>query len=59
MKIREIGSYPVAIVPKDATLAEAAAMMREFHVGDVVVVESNNEKARPVGIQIIHAADKA
>jgi CBS domain-containing protein len=37
----------VAVANRDTTVKEAARMMRQFHVGDLVVVEGNTS---PVGI---------
>jgi len=40
----------VVITGPDTTITEAASLMRLHHVGDLVVVEKQNEKNLPVGI---------
>ncbi len=47
----------------DATLAEASKLMRENHIGDVIIVEDHDGKSMPVGIVTdrdlaLHAEDK-
>ncbi len=39
MTIGEICNRDVVIVHRDESLRTAAALMRQYHVGDVVVVE--------------------
>lgn len=50
MSIGTICNREVVIVGKNDTLLEAAKLMREYHVGDVVVVEERNGRRYPVGI---------
>jgi CBS domain-containing protein len=51
MKVRDFCSTKVVTVPPLASLREAALLMRNHHVGTLVVVEgSPDEAARPVGI---------
>lgn len=50
MKASEFCNREVVVIEKDASVAEAAQLMREFHVGSVVVVETNGEERRPVGV---------
>lgn len=50
MTVGEICIREVAIVHKASTVIEAARRMREFHVGNVVVVEDRGEERIPVGI---------
>lgn len=50
MAIGEVCNREVVIVERNASVAEAARLMRQFHVGDLVVVEHQGGKARPVGI---------
>lgn len=50
MNIGDICSRKVIIVEKNETVQEAAKLMREYHVGDVVVVEHRENKNFPVGI---------
>ena len=44
--VRELMAEPVVTVTADATLAEAARMMRDADIGDVIVVK----KTKPVGV---------
>ena len=50
MTIGAICNREVITVQRDATVLHAAMLMREYHVGDVVVVEARNEQCVPVGI---------
>jgi CBS domain-containing protein len=50
MTIRAICNKDVFTVGRDATIVEAAKLMRQFHVGDVIVVENKTDKTIPVGI---------
>lgn len=50
MSIGEICNREVVIAERSASVAELARLMREYHVGDVVVVESQAGRRRPVGI---------
>lgn len=49
MSVGEICNREVVIVEQGADAREAARLMREFHVGDLVVVE-NGEENVPLGI---------
>ncbi len=49
MTIGQICNRDTVIVRKDDSIAAAAQLMREFHVGSVVVVEEA-EGAKPIGI---------
>ncbi|NIW85074.1 MAG: CBS domain-containing protein [Gammaproteobacteria bacterium] len=40
----------VVIVDRDASIREAAVLMRQHHVGDLVVVETRENRNVPVGI---------
>lgn len=46
----EISKRGVISVVADASLAEAASLMREHHIGDLVVVEDRGGIKRPVGM---------
>lgn len=37
-------------LPPDASVLDAVKLMRDHHVGDVVVVEKRNDEAYPIGI---------
>ena len=50
MPVSEICNREVVIVKRDTTVNEAAILMRQHHVGDVVVVEERNGLRVPVGI---------
>jgi predicted transcriptional regulator len=50
MAIGGVCNREVVIVERSSSIAEAARLMRQFHVGDLVVVEKVVDKARPVGI---------
>ncbi len=49
MPIGEICKREVVFSHRNHTVREAALLMREYHVGDLVVVEENG-KRKPVGI---------
>ena len=49
MTIGAICNREVLTVQRDATVLHVAKLMREYHVGDVVVVEARNEQCEPVG----------
>ncbi|MDX1763775.1 MAG: CBS domain-containing protein [bacterium] len=40
----------VVIIHREGTIVEAAKLMREYHVGDLVVVEEGDKGRIPVGI---------
>lgn len=50
MKVREFFSPNVVLAEPDASLREASLLMRDRHVGALVVVEKKDGVARPVGI---------
>jgi CBS domain-containing protein len=56
MSIGKICHRPVATISSEATVAEAAKLMREHHIGDVIVLGQHTHHAnpqpteRPVGI---------
>lgn len=50
MRVGEICNREVVVVVEDRSVKEAAAVMREFHVGDVVVVKEQHGRQMPVGI---------
>lgn len=50
MTISAICNREVITVQRDATVLYAAVLMRQYHVGDVVVVENRNKLCVPVGI---------
>lgn len=50
MRVRDFFSPQVATAPPDASLRDAAALMRKQHVGALLVVETRDGVARPAGI---------
>ena len=50
MKVREFCSRTVAVIEPDAKLREAALMMRNAHVGALVVTERKDGVTRPMGV---------
>lgn len=50
MNVGEICNREVIIINQDGSIQEAIALMREHHVGDVVVVEERDGERYPVGI---------
>jgi len=50
MTLKTICNREVLIAQKSDTLVEAAKLMREYHTGDVVIVEERNGLKHPVGI---------
>jgi CBS domain-containing protein len=50
MTVSTICNRDVVIINKGASIREAAQLMREFHVGDLIVVEEKAGKRIPVGI---------
>jgi CBS domain-containing protein len=50
MTIGAICNREVITVQRDATVLHAAKLMRQYHVGDVVVIENRQDKAVPIGI---------
>jgi CBS domain-containing protein len=50
MSISEFSRHEVVCATRDTTVTEAAALMRQHHIGDVIIVERRGEKQIPVGI---------
>lgn len=50
MFVSDICDHDVITIDKDKSLIEAAKLMRQHHVGDVVVVEKRGEQIFPLGI---------
>ena len=50
MRVGEICNREVVVVEEESSVAEAAKIMREYHVGDVVIVKTKYGKQVPVGI---------
>lgn len=50
MKVRDFCSRTVAVIEPGASLREAALLMRNAHVGALVVTERKDGTVRPVGV---------
>ena len=50
MPIGEICNREVIVVQRDDTVLQAAKLMRQHHVGNVVVVKGRNNSRVPIGI---------
>jgi CBS domain-containing protein len=50
MSVGELCSRVVTVVRREESIMAAARLMREQHVGNVVVVEAEGDGQRPVGI---------
>jgi CBS domain-containing protein len=50
MTVGAICNREVITVQRDASVLHAAKLMRQYHVGDVVVIENRKDKAVPIGI---------
>ncbi len=50
MTIGTICNREVITVQRDATVLHASVLMRQYHVGDVVVIENRKNKTVPIGI---------
>jgi len=50
MTIGELCNREVVVVHKGENALEAAKLMRQYHVGDVVVVEDRDDRKVPAGI---------
>lgn len=50
MKTGDVCNREVVFIQRGASVLEAASLMREHHVGDLVVVEEQNGRRTPVGI---------
>ena len=50
MKVHEVCSRPPVCCAAEATVAEAAHLMREQHVGAIVVTKTSKQGDKPIGI---------
>lgn len=50
MPLESVCKKDVVTIKKDASLINAAGLMREYHVGSIVVVEDNDDKDIVVGM---------
>lgn len=50
MTVGQFCNRSVVVIGREATLADAATLMRDYHVGDLVVIEERGGARIPVGI---------
>ncbi len=50
MSVGEICNREVIVIQRNATVVEAAKLMRQYHVGAVIVVEKRDGRQVPVGV---------
>ena len=50
MRVGEICNREVVVIDEERSIKEAAMVMREYHVGDVLIVRERYGKQTPVGI---------
>ncbi|MBL6750959.1 MAG: CBS domain-containing protein [Nevskia sp.] len=50
MRVGEACNRTVVVATADTAIVEAAQLMRQYHVGTLVVVERDGQTARPVGM---------
>ena len=50
MRVGEFCNREVVVIEEDKSITEAAVIMREYHVGDVIVVKRLEGKQAPMGI---------
>ena len=50
MSISEFCRHEVVFATRATTVTEAAGLMRQHHIGDVIIVEKRGDKQVPVGI---------
>jgi len=50
MKIGQVCNHEVRVIRREASVLDAARLMREAHVGDLVVVEEKGSHRVPIGM---------
>jgi CBS domain-containing protein len=50
MSVGELCNRDVVCTTREASVADAAQLMRRYHIGDIVVVDRSDGRAIPVGI---------
>lgn len=50
MTVGDICNREVIVIQRDETTLEAAKLMRQYHVGAVIVIETRNGRQIPIGI---------
>jgi len=50
MTVGKFCTREVVVASKDSTIIEVAQLMRQHHVGDVIIVDSSGDQTKPIGI---------
>jgi CBS domain-containing protein len=50
MTVGKFCNREVVVARRDSTIVEVARLMRKHHVGDIVIVDSDGDRAKPLGI---------
>lgn len=50
MSVGQLCNRDVVVTGPETSAADAARLMREFHVGDLVVVDERSDERRPIGL---------
>ena len=50
MTVGNICNREVIVIQREETIREAAKLMRQFHVGSVIVIDKTNGRTVPVGV---------
>jgi len=50
MPIGELAVRQVIVAPRGTAVLDAAKLMRQYHVGDIVITSETNGRRRPIGI---------
>jgi CBS domain-containing protein len=50
MTVGRFCNREVVVARRDSTIVEVARLMRQHHVGDIVIVDSDGDRAKPLGI---------
>lgn len=50
MKVGDFCNRDVIVIGKDASVVEAAQLMRKHHVGSVIIVGTGDDESKPLGV---------
>jgi CBS domain-containing protein len=50
MTVGKFCNRDVVVTRKESTIMEVARLMRQHHVGDIVIVDDNGDQPKPIGI---------
>ena len=50
MKLKELCNRDVVIIEPSDSVVEAAKLMKQYNVGDVIVVNTESGKIKPIGV---------